>query len=58
VTVNPDNARAHLNLGLTHYGLARFVDAVEAFDAALAIDPTLETNAGPTIEDARRRASP
>jgi tetratricopeptide (TPR) repeat protein len=58
VSANPDNARAHLNLGLTHYGLARFVDAVASFDAALAIDPTLETSAGPTIDDARRRASP
>jgi tetratricopeptide (TPR) repeat protein len=58
VTVNPGNARAHLNLGLAHYGLARFVDAVASFDAALAIDPSLAANAGPTIEDARRRASP
>jgi tetratricopeptide (TPR) repeat protein len=58
VSANPDNARAHLNLGLAHYGLARFADAVASFDAALALDPTLEATAGPTIEDARRRAAP
>jgi tetratricopeptide (TPR) repeat protein len=58
VAANPDNARAHLNLGLAHYGLARFVDAVASFDAALALDPSLEATAGPTIEDARRRSTP
>lgn len=55
-TVNPDNARAHLNLGLTYYGLARFDDAVDAFDVALALDPTLTAAAGGVIDDARRRA--
>jgi len=54
--VNPDNARAHLNLGLTYYGLARFGDAVGAFDVALALDPTLAAAAGGVIDDARRRA--
>jgi tetratricopeptide (TPR) repeat protein len=58
VSANPDNARAHLNLGLAHYGLARFVDAVASFDRALALDPTLVGSAGPTIDDARRRAAP
>ncbi|MDA0699755.1 MAG: tetratricopeptide repeat protein, partial [bacterium] len=55
---NPENARAHLNLGLAYYGLARFVDAVASFDTALGIDPSLVTNAGPTIDDARRRVAP
>ena len=55
-TANPDNARAHLNLGLTYYGLARFGDAVDAFDVALALDPTLAAAAGGVVDDARRRA--
>ena len=53
---NPDNARAHLNLGLTFYGLSRFADAVEAFDDALALDPALAGVAGTVIGDARRRS--
>jgi len=53
---DPGNARAHLNLGLTYYGLARFADAADAFDEALAIDPSLAGVAGSVIEDARRRA--
>ena len=58
VAANPANPRAQLNLGLAYYGLARFTDAVASFDAALALDPSLASNAGPTIEDARRRATP
>ncbi|MBW6455991.1 MAG: tetratricopeptide repeat protein, partial [Trueperaceae bacterium] len=53
---NPANARAHLNLGLTFYGLSRFTDAADAFDEALARDPTLAGVAGSVIDDARRRA--
>lgn len=53
---NPGNARAHLNLGLTLYGLARFGDAVDAFDDALALDPSLAAVAGSVIDDARRRS--
>lgn len=58
VAANPDNARAHLNLGLAYYGLARFGDAVRSFDAALGLDPSLASSAGPVIDDARRRATP
>ncbi|MFO8151031.1 MAG: tetratricopeptide repeat protein [Trueperaceae bacterium] len=53
---NPDNARAHLNLGLAFYGLSRFGDAADAFDDALALDPSLAGVAGSVIDDARRRA--
>jgi len=53
---DPGNARAHLNLGLTYYGLSRFADAADAFDEALAIDPSLASVAGSVIDDARRRA--
>jgi len=56
LSLNPDNARAHLNLGLTLYGLSRFGDAADAFDAALALDPSLAAVAGSVIEDARRRS--
>lgn len=58
VAANPDNARAHLNLGLAFYGLARFGDAVRSFDTALALDSGLAASAGPVIDDARRRAAP
>ena len=53
---NPDNARAHLNLGLTFYGLSRFTDAADAFDDALALDPALADLAASVIDDARSRA--
>lgn len=58
VAANPDNARAHLNLGLTHYATSRFGAAVAAFDRALELDPTLEASAADAIADARRRAAP
>ena len=58
VAANPANARAHLNLGLTFYGLARFGDAVASFDTALELDSTLEASAASVIADARRRATP
>lgn len=48
----PDNARAHLNLGLTYYALQRFQDALDAWDRALELDPSLE----PSIRDVRERA--
>jgi tetratricopeptide (TPR) repeat protein len=57
VEANPENARAHLNLGLAQYGSNRFSEAVASFDRALALDPTLEESAAGTIEDARARAA-
>ncbi len=57
VEANPDNARAHLNLGLAHYGSGSFAQAVASFDRALALDPTLEASAAETIADARDRAA-
>jgi tetratricopeptide (TPR) repeat protein len=56
LAVDPDNARAHLNLGLTLYGLSRYTDAADAFDDALALDPSLADLAASVIDDARRRA--
>lgn len=52
VDAAPDNARAHLNLGLTYYGLSRFEDAIAAWDRAVALDPSLE----PAIRATRERA--
>jgi len=58
IAVNPSNARAHLNLGLAYYGLARFGNAVASFDTALALEPALAATAGEIIDEARRRAAP
>ena len=58
IAANPSNARAHLNLGLAYYGLARFGDAVASFDTALALEPALAATAGEVIDEARRRAAP
>jgi Tfp pilus assembly protein PilF len=52
VAASPENARAHLNLGLTYYGLSRFADAVASWDRAVELDPSLE----PAIRDSRERA--
>ncbi len=56
LAINPQNALAHFNLGLALYGSERFGDAVTAFDTALALQPSLESVAGPYVEDARLRA--
>ena len=58
VAANPDNARAHLNLGLTYYASSRFRDAVASFDRALELDPSLQSSAADAIADARQRAAP
>ena len=57
VAANPNNARAHLNLGLTYYASSRFGEAVAAFDRALELDSTLEASAADAIADARERAA-
>ena len=58
VALAPGNALAHLNLGLVHYGLTRFPEAVASFETALGIDPSLEAEIASVLADARRRSQP
>jgi len=43
VSVKPDDARAHSNLGAALYHLGRPGDALRGFERALALDPSLKT---------------
>jgi tetratricopeptide (TPR) repeat protein len=58
VALAPGNALAHLNLGLVHYGLTRFPEAVASFETALGIDPSLRESVADVLADARRRSQP
>ncbi len=58
VDANPDNAQAHLNLGLTYYALGRYKDAVGAFDAAVAIDASLKDKIQQVYDAAQQKANP
>ncbi|MEZ6021968.1 MAG: tetratricopeptide repeat protein [Hyphomonadaceae bacterium] len=42
VRLNPNNAQAYLQRGLLHHNRAAFNSAIANYDAALAIDPSLE----------------
>ena len=53
VRVNPDDARAHSNLGAALYYLGRPDDALRSFERALALDPSLKT-ARTGLEQARK----
>lgn len=58
VARNPDNAQAHFNLGMTQFGIARFVDAVVSFERAVALAPELSDAAAPFLAESRRRSQP
>jgi len=53
---NPANAQVHLNLGLYHFALQRYPQAITAFEEAIRLDPSLQTAASSLIEASRERA--
>ncbi len=55
IASNPDNAQAHLNLGVVYYGLQRFEDAIAQFSEAGRLDPSIAPTTETLIEDVRRR---
>ena len=56
VAANAGNAQAHMNLGLTFYGLNRFSDAIAAWDQAVQLDPALQPTLESLMEEARSRS--
>lgn len=56
VTLNSGNAQAHMNLGLTYFGLSRYADAVAAWEQALGLQPALAASLDDLIQEARSRS--
>lgn len=52
---NPNNAQAHLNLGVTYYAIQRYEDAIAEFAEAGKLDPGIAATTETLIEDVRRR---
>lgn len=55
LAINPENAQAHLNLGLTYYALERFGPALDAWAEAIRLEPTLEAELSELIAESRER---
>ncbi|NLG09478.1 MAG: tetratricopeptide repeat protein [Deinococcales bacterium] len=55
IAANPENAQAHLNLGVAYYAVQRYEDAIAAFAEAGRLDPGLSPTAETLIEDVRER---
>ena len=58
ITLNDQNARAHLNLGLIMFELNRFTDAIGAWNRAVAIDSDLENEIAELRQQAEAAAQP
>jgi tetratricopeptide (TPR) repeat protein len=55
-SLNANNANARLNLGLVYYELGRYGDAVLEWEAAIALDSSLQSAVESRLADARARA--
>lgn len=55
VAANPENAQAHLNLGIVYYAIQRFDDSITEFTEAGRLDPGLQTTTDGLIADVRKR---
>lgn len=55
VAANPENAQAHLNLGIVYYAIQRFDDSIAAFTEAGRLDPSLQATTDGLIADVRKR---
>lgn len=56
VKLDERNANAWRNLGLCRYGLLEWTAAVEAIEKAIELNPNLEKDLGPKLDEARRWA--
>lgn len=55
VAANPQNAQAHLNLGIVYYAIQRFDDSITEFTEAGRLDPGLQATTDGLIADVRKR---
>ncbi len=55
IQANPENAQAHLNLGVAFYAVQRYEDAIQSFAEAGRLDPNLAATTETLIEDVRER---
>lgn len=55
IAANPNNAQAHLNLGVTYYAVQRYEDAIAEFAEAGRLDPNIAATTETLIEDVRER---
>ncbi|MCC6311765.1 MAG: tetratricopeptide repeat protein [Trueperaceae bacterium] len=55
VAANPQNAQAHLNLGIVYYAIQRFDDSITEFTEAGRLDPGLLATTDGLIADVRKR---
>lgn len=56
IASNAENAQAHMNLGLTYFGLSRYSDAIASWDVAVTLQPGLAATLEALIEEARARS--
>lgn len=55
-SLNENNANARLNLGLAYYEVSRYGDALREWEAAIALDSSLQSAVESRLADARARA--
>lgn len=55
VAANPENAQAHLNLGIVYYAIQRYEDSIGSFSEAARLDPALKSMTDGLIADVRAR---
>lgn len=55
VAANPENAQAHLNLGIVYYAIQRFQESIDEFTEAGRLDPGLQATTDGLIADVRKR---
>jgi len=55
VAGNPENAQAHLNLGIVYYAIQRYDDSIAEFTEAGRLDPSLQAMTDGLISDVRAR---
>ncbi len=55
VAANPENAQAHLNLGIVYYAIQRFQESIDEFTEAGRLDPGLQATTAGLIADVRKR---
>lgn len=53
IEVNPQNAEAHLNLGIVYYAIQRYDASIAEFETAAQIDPSLESTTAGLIQEVR-----
>ena len=55
VAANAANPQAHMNLGLTFFGLSRYSDAISSWETAIGLQPELAATLEDLVQEARSR---